>query len=35
MNEKLKEIQNDYLNFSNLSQNSSLSEDIIFKKIKK
>lgn len=33
MNEKLKEIQNDYLNFSNLSQNSSLSEDIIFKKI--
>jgi hypothetical protein len=35
MNEKLKEIQNDYLNFSNLSQNSSLSEDIIFKKIAK
>jgi len=33
MNEKLKEIQNDYLNFSNLSQNSSLTEDIIFKKI--
>jgi len=33
MNEKLKEIQNDYLNFSNLSQYNSLSEDIIFKKI--
>lgn len=35
MNEKLKEIQNDYLNFSNLSQYNSLSEDIIFKKIAK
>jgi len=35
MNEKLKEIQSDYLNFSNLSQNSSLPEDIIFKKIAK
>lgn len=33
MNKKLKEIQNDYLNFSNLSQNSNLSEDTIFKKI--
>ena len=33
MNEKLKEIQNDYLHFLNLSKNNNLSEDIIFKKI--